>query len=200
MQSILTIAGDIGGIAMNGQISRSADGRLAADPTVPAAQAGTLTTRTSDTAGTVTLGAGHGLVDGDHVDLYWSGGRRYNVTVGTVAGNAVPISGGAGDNLPVQDAPLTVARQVQVAPGTFSGDALVAIGANCAQRGHLSFYDTTNLRHQLDLAAGEPWFWIAGSGPANPLAGFTITHVQASHEDVASAQVLRIGILLDATP
>ncbi len=39
-----------------------------------------------------------------------------------------------------------------------------------------------------------------GETEESVLAGFTITHVQVSHEDVSSAQVLRICILLDATP
>lgn len=52
---------------------------------VPKGKLGSLTTRTSDWAGVITLAAGHGLVNGQY-DIYWSDSRFLNSTV-TISGN-----------------------------------------------------------------------------------------------------------------
>jgi len=62
---------------------------------------GILTARGGNTTGTITA-AGHGLVAGDRADVFWSGGARDHVLVGTVSGDNVPISSGTGDNLPAE--------------------------------------------------------------------------------------------------
>lgn len=79
---------------------------------LPAGKAGTLTTRTDNTDGTATLGTGHGIATGNTVDIYWAGGVRYGVTVGTVSGTSVPFSGGAGDNLPTESTAIVMTKQV----------------------------------------------------------------------------------------
>lgn len=75
----------------------------------------TLTTRTSATSGTITalvhsdwvtapksvpLPTTHSISSGQKVDVWWVGGERTGVVVGTVVGNSIPISGGTGDDLP----------------------------------------------------------------------------------------------------
>jgi hypothetical protein len=84
------------------------DGVVSKDPELAAAKTGTLTTRTNGTTGTLTMTAGHGLSTGDKIDIYWSGGIAYNVTVGTVATNSVPIASANGDALPVVGTAVTV--------------------------------------------------------------------------------------------
>lgn len=72
--------------------------------------AGTLSTRTSDTAGTVTVTAAHNIVTGTTKNVRWIVGGVYGartgVTIGSVsgtgAGSTVAFSGGSGDNLPAQ--------------------------------------------------------------------------------------------------
>lgn len=71
---------------------------------------GTLSTRTSDTAGTVTVTAGHNIVTATTKNVRWLVGgvygRRTGVTIGSVsgqgAGSTVAFSGGSGDILPAQ--------------------------------------------------------------------------------------------------
>lgn len=65
-------------------------------------KAGTLTTRTSDSVGTLTMDSGHGITTGQGLDLYWDDGdgARIGMVVGTVSGDSVPVSGGAGFVLP----------------------------------------------------------------------------------------------------
>ena len=195
--SRLTIAGDIGGMAMNSTLTRTADGQIGHEVTLPAAKSGTLSTRTSDTVGTLTLDAGHGIQTADVIDVYWDGGRRYNVTVGTVSGNDVPISGGAGDVLPAQDTTVTAQTQQQI-DTDFDADLLVAIAALCDQRAHIGFYDGAALELSVDLTAAELWHWFNGGTAINPLASASITHMVVTQAS-ATAATFRLGILYDST-
>ncbi len=79
--------------------------------------AGTLTVRSDNTSGQVTLAAGHGVVTGILADITWNAGanRRTGVLVGNVNGNNVAFSGGAGDNLPAQDTAIVCQHYTTVA-------------------------------------------------------------------------------------
>lgn len=62
---------------------------------------GSLTTRTDNTSGVVTLNAGTVVpAAGILVDLNFVGGARIKMLVTAVDGQAVTVSGGTGDNLP----------------------------------------------------------------------------------------------------
>jgi len=194
--SNLTVSGDIGGAGMNASFSRTATGQISHEVTLNPAKTGTLTTRTSDTAGIATLEAGHGILNGNVVDVYWTGGRRYNANVTAVNGNDVTFSGGAGDILPAQSTALTMTKQ-QTIDTDFVGNLLVAIGSLCAQRAHLSFYETSTLKLSVDLTANELWFWVNGGTAANPLAGSAVTHIVASQAGTVDAS-LKIGALYNS--
>lgn len=191
--STLTVSGDIGGAAMNSSFSRTATGQISHDVAINPAKTGTLTTRTDNTSGVATLEAGHGIVISNVVDLYWTGGRRYNVNVTAVATNDVTFSGGTGDNLPVQSTALTMTKQ-QTIDTDFVGNLLVAIGALCAARAHLSFYESATLRLSVDLTGNELWFWVNGGTAANPLAAANVTHIVASQAGTTAAS-LKVGAL-----
>lgn len=191
--SNLTVSGDIGGMGMNSSFSRTATGQISHDVTINPAKTGTLTTRTSDTAGVATLEAGHGIVVSNVVDVYWTGGRRYNASVTAVNGNDVTFSGGTGDILPAQSSALTMGKQ-QTIDTDFVGNLLVAIGALCAARAHISFYETSTLRLAVDLTANELWFWVNGGTAANPLAGANVTHIVATQAGTVAAS-LKVGAL-----
>lgn len=78
--------------------------------------ASTLTTRTSASAGTITAPSGHGVTTGATIDVYWNlfdspyyiAKIRYGMTVGTVSGTSIPVSGGDGDDLPAEGATIYV--------------------------------------------------------------------------------------------
>lgn len=78
----------------------TADGALVKSVTLAAAKIGQLTTRTDSNTGILTMASGHGITTAARLDLYWTGGSRRGITVGTVSGDSVPISGGAGYVLP----------------------------------------------------------------------------------------------------
>jgi len=89
------------------------------DQTLPVGVTGSLTTRTDDNTGTVTMtSVSHGIATGNRVSVSWLNTTtglievQYKVTVGTVAGTSVPIDLGLGVNLPVATTAVVVAREV----------------------------------------------------------------------------------------
>jgi hypothetical protein len=173
------------------------EGRLDLSTLLPAATAATLTTRTDDDTGVVTLPADHGLTSGTF-DVYWgTTGCRYGMT-GTVNVNALALDVGAGDVLPADETPVTVAKQVSiVAPLT--GNLLVAIAAHCKKRAHLDFQSSIAASLlALKLAANRAWSWGNDLGVANLLAGVVVATIKASCGDSEAAGDLSIPILYDA--
>ena len=197
--STLSLSGEIGGAPLGSTLQRTADGSIRQGPiTLPAAEAGTLSTRSTDTTGVLTI-SGTALQIGDVIDIYWDGGRRYDVDVDGVAGDDVTFSGGAGDVLPAEDSVVTAAEQVSIVLA-FTGDELVAIGAKLGERGHLSVRDTGVTALSIDLVKNETWFWLDGQQIANPLAGDSVDGLMASNASSAATAVLNLGVLYDSTP
>lgn len=166
-----------------------------------AAQTGPLSTRTDDNTGVATLSAGHGILINDVVDVYWDGGIRFGM-VATVSGNAVSLEGGAGDNLPAQDAAVTVVKQTPVEVN-FDGDTLKVIGifyrntSDTGAKAHLDLQDAGDASiEEVDLVhekanGGCSKIWNIEGGDTNVFSGNRITHGAASH-DSASAGTLFI--------
>lgn len=195
--SRLVVTGDVGGVPINSNITRTAEGNVGQSVTVAAAQSGTLSTRTNNTDGTLTLGTGHGITTGAKIDLYWATGRRYNVTVGTVATNSVPISSGSGDNLPLATTAVTAAVRT-VIDADFVGDYAYAMAAQCAKRAHVDFLEGSTIRLSVDILPGESWSWLVGGTAVNPLTGYAISSITATHSDTSAAEV-NIGVLYSST-
>lgn len=190
--NIIVVNGSVGAAAIAAQITKSADAAIGLDPTLTAAKSGSLSTRTNNTDGTVTLGGGHGITTGNTVDLFWTGGRRFNVVVGTVAGNDVPISGGSGDNLPAQATAVLMSKQ-QVLDVDFVGNNVVAYAITSKKRARVQLYDGATLRQGLDLDSATPFLWYEGHS-TNPLAGFTISSITATCGEAAACD-LSVGVL-----
>lgn len=164
---------------------------------VPAAKTGTLTTRTDNDTGELTMTAGHGITTGQRLDVYWTDPTtgeefvRYGMTVGTVATNAVPIDGGGGDNLPVQD---TAVRAMVP-----QSEDITVVGANVqwltiySRQGGTIVYTQSNSTyiHHFQL---EPLVllefaksWTTSDGTTNPVTGVTIGKIYLSHGNSAQA-------------
>lgn len=181
---------------INQTYTRQADGGSTIDLNpltgtgLPVGFAGELTTRTNDTEGTVTLADGHGITTGLEVDLYWDGGIRYGVTVGTVAGNAVPLTDtGSGDDLPIAETEIVVSQRVRIAE-FIDGDQLVALSAvfelpsapTAAGRCLLQYLDEVDDEiTTLTLRAREPVLIDTVRGDANPFAGKQALAIVASN-------------------
>ena len=126
------------------------------------------------------LTAGHGLSTGKF-DVFWTGGRRYNVD-GTVTVNALALDGGAGDDFPANGTSGIVVCPPTTLDVTFDGDNLVLIGALLSRLGLLIFWDSGGalIGDPVDLRALLPWGWATGFGN-NPLAGNAVDHVTVSN-------------------
>lgn len=191
---------EFAGMPFSGRAILSASGAIGHDPVIlPAARAGVLTTRDSGTAGEVTLGEGHGITTGQTVDLYWSGGKRRDVTVGTVDGTAAAVSGGSGDDLPAQDAAIFVAPQLEI-DTDFDGDKarLLAIQAN--GRWQAGFFDAGD--NLLVAVSREQtlrlWEWNADTGAPNPLEGEVVDSLRVSQAGTTPLEG-RVAILYEST-
>jgi len=200
----------IGGITINKQISRTADHpNPYSGVSLPAAKTGTLSTRTNDTDGELTMTAGHGITTGQIIDIYWTGGVAYGATVGTVATNAVPFTGASGDVLPSQATAITAAVQV-IINTQIDGDAvkLFAIcmessDANSDSLGHIVFHDASHASiEEYDLVANAPRVMDVTGGDANLLTGNLITHAHATNGDSGTSETVTMTVLSleDSTP
>lgn len=174
-----------------------ADVALRISKTLTRAKTATLTVRTNNTDGSLTLEASHGVVTGDRVDIYWEvagvKGHRRGVTVGTVAGNVAPISGGAGDNLPALNT-ANIATMVAVAEEvTFTGNNLqfYVFKAPGNVRAIVVFANAGNAEVDfLVIEAGTTKSWDSGSGFTNPLAGDSPTKLFITHGDYVNTQTV----------
>jgi hypothetical protein len=178
----ITISQNISGVggSITGQFTRTGDGGLPLEVTVPKGYAGTLSTRTDNDTGTATLGNGHGITTGMAVDIYWSGGAHYGFTAGTVSGNSVPfdISGFSnGDNLPSQGTAIIMSPRVSI-EGTIDPDTLVALALQTAfpagvagDDTRVAFWDQDDQDKtgEVTMEPGVPYVYDVEGGIASPL-------------------------------
>ena len=198
-----------GGISMQSAIVRTGSAPIGLSETLPAAKTGTLTTRTDNTDGELTMSASHGITTGATIDIYWSGGSRYGVTVGTVATNAVPISGGAGDNLPIATTAITATLRT-TANLYIDGDNVKLIAfelqtndKSLRTAGRITFFDVEDdAIAQLDLVANTPQVFDFEGGATNILTGDPITYLAMSTAGSSTTEnySLKISGVYDASP
>jgi len=188
----------IAGLAIQSVQTRTASGQIGHDPTLGAAKAGSLTTRTDDNTGIVTCSEGHGIQSLDVVDVYWADGVRYGM-VATVTVNAVAVEGGAGEALPAQATAVTVGVTTNL-DTDFDGDLLEMIAAHSTKRAMIVFLDVDDVvLKAVELTAGEAWAWSSGGDIANPLTGNPVAYVLVSNGDSAAAAAVKLGILYSSS-
>lgn len=179
------------------RVTKNSDGQNGKSPSVPAAKVGQLTTRTSVSAGTLTMSPGHGIVTGNNLFLFWAGGSRRCV-VGTVATNSVPISGGAGDDLPANLTAIT-ACVPQVEEFVVTGNNVVAIGLDCAVQARVAFTAADGTTFQADKGLPDSedncYVWDDTNGATSPLATFAVGKVLLGHGDSTRAREVGVGVL-----
>ena len=209
MTTTYSISVQGGGISVQQSVTRSGDLTVAAQVTLPAGKAGTLSTRTDDNTGQLTVASGHGITASDTVDVYWSGGRRYGVDVTATASTTIDIDLGSGDNLPTQGTAVVVCKQV-VANVMIDGDNAKLVVVNFAVPGtstaksRVTFFDAVSgggsaVGSGLDLAANEPSVTDVTGGDANGYTGSVILSLVASNGGTAEG-TLQVLAEVDATP
>lgn len=190
----------IGGVDVRGSITKTGEVPISYEPVAgetsrPAGKAGTLSTRTSDTAGTLTLGSGHGITDGQEIMIFWSTAFAYYATVGTVAGTSVPFTGAAGTVLPSQGTAIVASVQSEVAFNFAGSNAAMLAIAGDRRCGVLLAASDDTVHLAKDVAAGGGYFWD-GNG-TNPVSGDTINKLVIGNGDSANALLVRAGVLTD---
>lgn len=195
-----------GGLRFEGGATRSADGGGSAEPALPVGLAGTLTTRTDENEGVITMASvSHGLTQGDVVDLYWGDGSlrpRLSAVVGTVTGASVAIdaTGTAGPDLPAQDTALVVAPQLEFA-AAIDGDALAILGAQmsyaAAGEGAASLVRLVDAGDAaiatLAFTGATPQIFDIAGGAANLFTGNPIVKGIASQGSATQGATLKLG-------
>jgi len=177
----------------------TAEGSINRRPSRAAAKIGALTTRTSDTAGELTMNAGHGITTGVKLDIYWSvggvNGVRRNVTVGAVAVNQVPFTLGTGDILPADESPITAMIPVAMEL-RFDGDDLVAIAVASTVPAVVVLTGDDDVEdHAIVLPYDNMEYdWDKENGTVNPIAGDVITKAYITHGSSAGTKEIPIGI------
>lgn len=193
----------VGGLSIQSNVQRQAEGQIGQSVTLPAAKSGTLSTRTGDTAGTLTLEADHGITDSEVINIFWMDAEgvyhcAYGATVGTVDGNDVPFTGASGDVLPTEGDAITASLVVEI-DIDFDGDLAEMLAAGANKLAHIAFRDSTpTVLKAVLLLAAEGWSWISGQGITNPLAGNPVNDVLASNGDTTAEATLQIGVLYDS--
>jgi hypothetical protein len=185
----------IAGLSLELETVRTSGSHHGDDPSLAAAKAGSLTTRTDENTGVVTLGEGHGIITSDKVSVFWVGGKRYGMTA-TVSGNLVTVDLGAGDNLPAAVTAVNVVKQVS-RDFYFNGDDVVMLAVGSKRRIHVDFQTAADASvYQVEIAAGEGYSFVLGRA-ANPFTGQIVAKILWSNGDAVNAVVPLIGTLLD---
>lgn len=193
----LTLSGSLGGVSLNSTFSVEAAGAFGQQFDTPAAKSGNLTTRESDTAGTLTMADGHGIGENDVFDLYHSGGVTYGCVAGEVVGNTVQFTGGSGAVLPADESPITAQVCINI-DIDFDGDTLVALGILASKVGHIAFLDAADtVLLAIPLLAGQAWFWLDDTVATNPLAGDVVASARVSN-GATTAGTFRLGGLYNS--
>lgn len=177
-----------------------ADGAVVKTPTIAAAKTGTLTTRTDANTGTLTMSASHGITTGARLDLYWTGGARRGITVGTVSVNSVPFDLGSGDDLPTNNTAITAMVPTSEA-FVVTGDNAGALLVSSEKYGTIVFAesDDTEVAYYLvggSAGAEQSNYWTPARSATNPLASGDITKVYFSHGDSTASSLMRAVVLI----
>jgi hypothetical protein len=191
-------------MTVGGTSTISGDGYtpVPAEMSVPAAWAGTLTTRTDNDTGVVTTTLAHDILTSDTVDLYDSSGElmRKDVDVTAVGANTISIDLGTGvspyTNLPVLTTVINVAKQ-KILLLSFLDDKIKAWGRQLTVPGA-----TTKGRFLFEDSGGDNILdevLTAGVGLINNVAGGETNLLDNSGGGIAKVTVTQGNTLVAGT-
>lgn len=184
----------VGGAVVDAVIDREDEQGATTQVALDAGIAGTLTTRTDDAIGVITVAEGHGLTTSDTIAVFWGAGRRYGSTITGTTATTVTIATGAGTVLPAVSSVVTIGKEVVTSLGHIGND-LKIFSAHSPNRLSLNIRnaDPATLL-ALDVAAKESWAYISNFSGANPFVDVTlVTGVLANGGTTAvTANILHI--------
>lgn len=193
------------GTTISASVPRESDGGDLRDISVPAGKVGQLTTRTDNETGTLTMDTGHGITTGAVIDLYWDGGARYGITVGTVSVDSVPIgadNSGTGSNLPTNLTDIVASVQVEFTCA-IDGDALqllvMQLDGDASGVGRVGFLIDTSPEFDHAFVGIDPKVVDVVAGDTSTHSGVVNNGVATNGSSTTDA-TLRIRSIEDATP
>lgn len=148
----------------------------------------TSSTEFVNSTGVATLQAGHTIVNGSTVNVYWNGGQRLNCSAAVLA-NAVTLTGGSGTALPADHTLLVVSNQVTLLDG-YATSTVQALGISCDQPATLQFQASDS--SELLVVSALPYCWPTNNGEANPFTPGTVAKIVASNQAATAAASLQI--------
>jgi hypothetical protein len=195
-----------GGLQVGSNATVSADTNNPFEVTIPAAKAGTLTTRTDNDTGVVTSVA-HGILDTDNIDLYDADGIiiRKDMDVTAVTADTISINAGSGSNLPVLTTAVKVAKQKIISPVFFDASGIQIFGIELSvpgatTKGRANFLSAVPASvGDMSLTANVGLISNVAAGAANPLSADAVS-ITASNGNSDLDGVLTIISMEDRTP
>lgn len=209
MSESISIGINIGGISRSKTITRTGT-VFTHNETLEAGQSGTLSTRTDNDTGIVSIDS-HGILDTDTVDVGWvdvnsMNQHRANMAVLSVTADTLTVDGGSGTNFPVQDYAVVVGKRTSVGFSA-TGSAVKAISllstpatAGEGSRAMVDFVTSLDATIKAcDLEDDEPFTWVDNSPIDNPVTSGTIDAIEMSALCTDTPTVY-VEIVYDASP
>lgn len=194
---------NVGGIAMAGLISRTKEGQIGHEATLPAGSDGVQLGFTGVSDITVTMAEGEVIEDADVADVYWYVNGvlfvKYGATVALV-GQVATLSGGGGDDYVTGEGTLAMILTKQETIDTdFVGNLVEMIAAISDKVSHITFIEAGPANIDgVKLPRSEPWSWTKNGPFVNLLADATIIEIKASCGDADNEASLKVGVLYDS--
>lgn len=196
----VAMGGIVGGRSFNGSIARSGTGRASEETTLAAGVPGTLTTRTDNDTGVVTV-ASHSITTANKVGVFWAGGSRRGMTVTATTGTTITIDVGSGTNLPIATTVVVICAET-VLDINFAGDTTYQAIVQAQTRATFSFQQSggTEVIAVEVGGAGEQnefWEWHSSvtGGTANPFAGVSVGKIAISNGDGVNTNKVDVAVV-----
>lgn len=204
MKISMTISG--AGLTISQDWTRTADGPIGCDPTVSTAKALSSWVNTDDDTAAGTLAGGHGWASGKG-DVYWTGGRRYDVDI-TISTNDVTLDGGTGDAFPATANATVVLAMHQQVNLAIDGDLVEAVAFmfestsnTSTARGHIHAEDAAgDVIADLDFIANKPRLWDIEGGQTNTFTGDPIATLFITMDSATETVKFKTIGVQDVTP
>lgn len=187
----------VAGLTFNISAPREAEGQVSHVVVLEPGIAGAISA-----AGVDGLVEGHGIQQGDKIDVHWSDPSsgdhkcRRGLVVDTAETTSIEFDespAGEGDALPDEDTAVVVDVQTEVAT-SWDGDDLELLVCGATGRMMADFRTAVESKNAAKLASGVLSWWLSDISMTNPYTGDPITVIRLSNGSVA-AVTFNCGLL-----
>lgn len=184
----------LAGVTLESVATREEELEISFSASMAAGIAGTLTTRTSDTAGVFTVASGHGVTTSNKISVFWSGGACYNCTVSATTSTTITINAATGDVLPSATSEVVIGVEATHIVA-IDGDGLKVLVVACTNRSMIRFLDVSSIELTYVMAASEGRLWVSDQNVTNPIVGDAISSVVIANGNTTTA-TMNVGALV----